>query len=230
MHLSPLEAIIVLLVLPTIATIVFWRLPVLRRHRVARWLLAPCVYLGVAALGLTVGVNLGWYTDIGSSRAQYTVKMEDWRNQPDVKDVRTIYEEIRAGIKENRYKTKTRNFDVESPLCVTYPIKSQTLAVDDANRPRMLKTSQIKSHRELFTVERYYDTAGRLRFVFVDHSPENVRIYLNAEGKVFWAVEQDGDKFTVGSYSTGDWETEPSNATVAKEVFNEDGSCPEIVK
>ena len=230
MHLSPLEAIIVLLALPATATILFWRLPVLRRHRIARWLLAPCVYLGVAALGLIIGVNLGWYTDIGSSRAQYTVRMEDWKNHPDVKDVRVIYDEVRAGIKENRYKTKTRNFDVESPSCSTYPIKSETLVVDETNRPRMLKTDQIKSHRELFTVERYYDTDGRLRFVFIDHSPGNVRIYLNAGGKVFWAVEQDGDKLTVGNYSTGGWETKPSNATVAKQAFNEDGSCPEITK
>jgi len=230
MHLSPLEAIIVLLALPTIAAVLFLRSPILRRHRVARWLLAPCVYLGVAALGLIVGVNLGWYTDIGASRAQYAVKMEDWKDHPEVKDVRVMYDEIKAGIKENRYKTKTRNFNVESPLCSTYPIKSKTLAIDEANRPRMLKTDQIKSHREVFTVERYYDKTGKLRFVFVDNATENSRIYLNVKGQVFWSVEQDGDKFTVGDHSTGDWVTEPSNATAAKEVFNEDGSCPEIAK
>ena len=230
MHLSLFAAFVTLLALPTIATILFWRLPVLRRHRVARWLLAPCVYLGITSLGLIVGVNLGWFTHNKRSPAQYAVTMEDWKNHPDVKEVRVIYDEIKNGIKENRYKTKTRNFDVESPACSTYPIKSETLVIDEANRPRMLKTDQIKSHRESFTVEQYYDTAGRLRFVFVDHASGPTRIYLNTEGKVFWAIEQDGDKFTVGDYSTGDWETEPNNATVAKKVFNADGSCPEIAK
>ena len=218
MNLSPLEAVIALLALPTIATILFWRLPLLRGRRAARWLLAPCVYLGVAALGLVVGIKLGWYADIGSRRARYTVQLEDWKNHPDVKDVRAICDEIRAGVKENRYKTKTRTFDVESPSCPAYPIQSETLATDEANRPRMLKTAQIKSHRELFAAERYYDTAGRLRFVYVENFPGNIRIYLNAEGKVFWAVEQDGDKFTVGDYSTGDWPTETNNATAAEEV------------
>ncbi len=202
----------------------------MRRYRVARWLLAPFVYLGVAALGIIVGVNLGWYTDIGSSRAQYAVKLEDWKNHPDVREVRTIYDEIKRGSSENKYKAKTRNYDVESPSCPTYPIKSETLVVDEANRPRMLKVDQIISHREVLTVERYYDKAGRLRFVFVDHTSGPTRIYLNTEGKVFWAVEQDGEKFTVGDYSAGNGETEPSNATVAKEMFNEAGSCPEITK
>ncbi len=202
----------------------------MRRYRVARWLLAPFVYLGVAALGVIVGINFGWYTHIGSSRAQYSVKLEDWKNHPDVREVRAMYDEIKIGIKENKYKAKTRNYDVESPSCPTYPIKSETLVVDEANRPRMLKVDQIISHREVLTEERYYDKAGRLRFVFVDHASGPTRIYLNTEGKVFWAIEQDGDKFTVGDYSTGDGETEPNNATVAKKVFNADGSCPEIAK
>jgi len=186
------------------------------------------VYLGVAALGVIVGINFGWYTHIGSSRAQYAVKLEDWKNHPDVREVRAIYDEIKIGIRENKYKSKTRNYDVESPSCPTYPIKSKTLVVDEANRPRMLKVDQIISHREVLSVERYYDKAGRLLFVFVPSRP--TRIYLNTEGKVFWAVEQDGEKFTVGDYSAGDGETEPSNATGAKEVFNGAESCPEITK
>jgi len=220
----------VLLILPTIATVLFWRSQILRRYRVARWLLAPFVYLGVAALGIIVGVNLGWYTGIGSSRAQYTVKLEDWKNHPDVREVRAIYDEIKIGTKENKYKTRTRNYNVESPSCSTYPTKSKTLVVDEANRPRMLKVDQIISHREVLTVERYYDKTGRLRFVLVDHTSGPTRIYLNTEGKVFWAVGQDGEKFTVGDSSPGDWETKPSNATVAKDMFNESGSCPEITK
>src|SRR6266511_2398021 len=103
MHLSLSEAIIVLLALPSVATILFWRLPILRRHRVARWLLAPGVYLVVAALGIIVGISLGWFSDdIGRRAAQYDVKMEKWKNDQDVKEVRAIYDEISAGVKHNR--------------------------------------------------------------------------------------------------------------------------------
>jgi len=202
----------------------------MRPHKVARWLLAPFVFLGVATLGIFAGIYFGWYTDIRPSHAEYAVKLEDWKNHPEVKEVRAIYDQIQSGMRGKKYKTKTRSYDIDSPSCPTYPIKSETLVVDEGDRPRLLKIDQIISHRELLSVERYYDTAGRLRFVFVDHASGPTRIYLNAEGKVFWAVEQGGDKFTVGDYSTGDWETEPNNAKAAKGAFNEAGSCPEITK
>jgi len=232
MHLSLSEAIIVLLALPSVATILFWRLPILRWHRVARWLLAPGVYLGVAALGIIVGISLGWFTDgIGRRPAQYAVKMENWKNDPHVKEVQAIYDEIRAGVKNSRYEIETRNFDVESSLCSSsYPITSKSLVEDEANRVRMLKIVQVISHRELLPVERYYDTAGTLRFVYVDYGSNNVRIYLSAEGKVFWAVEQDGNKFTVGDYTNEDWQTQPSDAVDANEGFRSDESCPEVKK
>ncbi len=232
MHLSLSEAIIVLLALPSVATILFWRLPILRRHRVARWLLAPGVYLGVAALGIIVGISLGWFTDdLGRRPAQYAVKMENWKNDPYVKEVRAIYDEIRAGVKDHRYEIKTRNFDVESSLCSSpYPINSKSLVEDEANRVRMLKIVQVISHRELLPVERYYDTAGKLRFVYVDYGSNNARIYLNAEGKVFWAVEQNGNNFTVGDYTNEDWPIKPSDAADAKEGFRSDESCPEVKK
>jgi len=229
MHLSLSEAIIVLLALPSVATILFWRVPILRRHRVARWLLAPGVYLVVAALGIIVGISLGWFRDdIGRRPAQYAVKMENWKNDPDVKEVRAIYDEIRARVKHNRYEIKTRHFDVESSLCSSsYPINSKSLVQDEAHRVRILKIVQVISHRELLPVERYYDTAGKLRFVYV---PNNVRIYLNAEGKVFWAVEQDGNTFTVGDYTNEDWPIQPNDAADAKNEFRSDESCPEVKK
>ena len=94
----------------------------------------------------------------------------------------------------------------------------------------MLKIVQIISHRELLPVERYYDTAGTLRFVYVDYGSNNVRIYLSAEGKVFWAVEQDGNKFTVGDYTNEDWQIQPSDAAAATERLRSGEACPEVRK
>ena len=102
MHLSLLAAFVILLAFPSIATAVFWLSSVSRRYRTARWLLAPCIYLGVVALQIIVGVNLGWFADNRRSPAQYAVTMEDWKNHPDVNEVRVIYDEIKNGIRANK--------------------------------------------------------------------------------------------------------------------------------
>ncbi len=228
MHLSPVAAIVVLIVLPSVATAVFWRSSVSQRRRLARWLLAPCIYLGVIASQIIVGVNLGWFTDIKRSPAQYAVTTEDWKNHPDVNEGRVIYDEIKNGIKENTYKTKIRRFNVESPSCSTYPIKSEMLVWDSQNRPRLYQIEQIGSDRESFTVERYYDAKGTLRFVHVDRVITNIRIYLTGVGKIIWAVEQHKNKFTVFDSGKEDWEVNPNTANKAKAEFQEQRSCPEL--
>src|SRR5437867_16605 len=127
MHLSLPAAFVMLVAFPAIATAVFWLSSGSRRYRAARWLLAPCIYLGVVAFQIIVGVNLGWFTDNKRSPAQYAVTMEDWKNHPDVNEVRAIYDEITNGIRRNIYRTKVRRFNVESASCPTYPIKSELL-------------------------------------------------------------------------------------------------------
>ncbi len=227
MHLSPVEATIVLLVLPIIATTWFWRSQILRRYRVARWLLAPFVYLGVAALGVIVGITFGWYTDIGSSRAQYAVKLEDWQNHPDVKEVRAIQTAISNGIKNKKYMTNVRRFRVESPRCPEpYPMISETLYTDARNRVVLYHVVQMGSDEESFTIDRYYDANGMLRFFFLDRVLSNVRIYFDRNGKQFWAVDQNRDKFTV---SQG-WETAPDTASAAQKAFREQQPCPELLE
>ena len=159
-----------------------------------------------------------------------SVSIDNWTNHPDVKEVRTIYDEIKSGIKDKKYKTKVRRFNVESPLCSTYPVKSEILTVDSENRPRLYQLEQIGSHREPFTVERYYDAKGTLRFVYVDRLISIVRIYLNRESKVIWAVEKNGNKLTALDSNNGDWETKPNSASGAREAFQEQQLCPEIKK
>ena len=84
-----------------------------------------------------------------------SVSIDNWTNHPDVKEVRTIYDEIRSGIKYKKYRTTLRRFNVESPLCSTYPVKSEILTVDSENRPRLYQLEQLGSHREPFTVEHF---------------------------------------------------------------------------
>ena len=230
MHLSLLAAFVTLVVIPAIATTMLWRSPVLRRHRVARWLLAPCIYIGVAAFNLFVVTNLGLAPSDIPIRPQYSVRIEDWKNHPDVKEVRMIYDEIRNGIKNNKFKSKLKKFNINSEICSSspYPLKEKLLVSDTENRIRMYQVEQIshRTYKESFTVERYYDSSGMLRFVFVDRNSSNVRIYLNSVGKIVWSVDQYNNTFTVGDTGDEDWEVTPKSADDAKMEFMEQESCP----
>lgn len=163
-----------------------------------------------------------------SKAAPYSLTLENWQNHPDVKEVRDIYQEVNNRLKERKYRAKERRFDVEAPSCDTYPVRSVMLVLDSHDRPRLYRIEQIGSHREPFKVERYYDSRGTLRFVSVDRLISNVRIYLNREGKVFWAVSQSGNQVAVYDAGNEDWETKPSTAAGAKSEFEGQQPCPEI--
>lgn len=162
--------------------------------------------------------------------ANYSVTLEDWKNHPDVKAVREIYDEIRAGIKDKNYKIQTKRYDVESASCATYPIKQETLVFDTVGQVRLYEIEKLGSHRESFSIERYYDSSGTIRFVFVDRLFSSVRIYLNNSGDVFWAIEHSNNKFTVFDSSNDDWEINPNIAQKAREMFQAKKPCPEITK
>lgn len=163
-----------------------------------------------------------------SHAAPPTLTIENWGNHPEVKEVREIYQEVNHGLKEKQYQVKERRFDVEAPSCSTYPVKSSKLVLDTHNRPRLYQIEQVGSHREPFKVERYYDSSGTLRFVFVDRLISNVRIYLNREGKVFWAMSRSGDQVTRFDAGDEDWETKPNTANGAKHEFEARQACPDI--
>jgi len=156
------------------------------------------------------------------------IGLDNWITQQDVKGVRVIYEEIQAGLMNKRYKIITKRFDTESPSCSTYPVKSIALVKDDRNRVRKLFIEQIGSHRESFTIDRYYDINGVLRFVYVDRLISNVRIYLDSKGMVFWAVEKNNRETREYSSNNDDWETKPISASGALKEFQNKQLCPEI--
>ncbi|HYT03629.1 MAG TPA: hypothetical protein VEM13_01955 [Gemmatimonadales bacterium] len=133
----------------------------------------------------------------------------------------------RTALRKAYITPKQEGLMLSQPSCSTYPIKSEMLVLDSENRPRLYQVEQMGSDRESFTVERYYDVKGTLRFVYVDRVITNIRIYLNGAGKVVWAVEQHENKFTVFDSGNEDWEVNPNTANKAKEEFQEQRSCPE---
>ena len=160
-------------------------------------------------------------------RPKPPVTLENWQNHPDVKEVRAIQTAISNGIKNKKYMTSVRRFRVESPRCPEpYPMISETLYLDAQNRVVLYHVVQMGSDEESFTIDRYYDANGMLRFFFLDRVLSNVRIYFDRNGKQLWAVEQNGDEFTV---SQG-WETAPDTASAAQRAFREQQPCPELLE
>lgn len=166
------------------------------------------------------------------------IALENWETHPDVKEVRAIYDEINRGIKNKKYKTRVRRWNINTEICSgAYPIENKMLVLDGKGRVRKYHYRQQGSDQELFDVDHYYDINGHLRFVFVDRTIQRYRIYFNREGKVFWATETESffdnihnDKITRYEAGDGDWETKPNNPQEAKEAFEAQEPCPEIKK
>ena len=156
------------------------------------------------------------------------INIDNWLKHPEILEIRKIFNTIAKGKESGTYKSEERNFDTESTDCSTYPVKSETLVLDNKDRVRMYGIVQLGPHREPFQIIRYYDTHGTLRFVFVDRYITSIRIYLGPAGKVFWAVEKNESKLTRLQYDNEDWETKPPQARDAKIAFYEPQSCPEI--
>ena len=163
-----------------------------------------------------------------SAKSKPQIRLDNWMSHQDVNNVRVIYKDIQTGIHTKRYNITTKRFDTESPSCATYPIKTEALVRDSRNRVRKLSIEQIGSHREPFTIDRYYDSNGVLRFVYVDRLTSSVRIYLDSKGKVFWAVEKNDNETREYSSNNDDWETKPISASGAVKFFQDKQLCPEI--
>lgn len=55
-----IAAILALFAAPALATVAFLVTPFARRRRIAPWLLAPIVYVGVALVSVILAINLGY--------------------------------------------------------------------------------------------------------------------------------------------------------------------------
>jgi hypothetical protein len=153
------------------------------------------------------------------------VTLENWEKHPAIKEVREIQRAINREVKNKKYRTKSRRFKIESPRCRTsYPMVSEAVYYNAQNRVALYHVIQMGSHEEMYSIDRYYDNNGILRFFFLDRITSKVRIYFDRNGKQIWAVDQNGDEY---SESQG-WETEPETASAVLKAFREQQSCPEL--
>jgi hypothetical protein len=155
------------------------------------------------------------------------VTLDNWKTHPAIKEVDAIHDEIETGISDRRFRIKMRRFDTDSPTCGRYPSKSKTLAIDADRHLRLYQIEQLGPRNEPITLSRYYDDQGKLRFVYGDNTVTSLRIYLDSAGQVFWGVEQSGDKYTKADPTYNYWETNPRNASGARDEYLSQESCPD---
>lgn len=157
------------------------------------------------------------------------INLENWKSHPEIKEVRSIYDLIQESIKNNNLKTQRVDFDFTSQECTrTYPVKWREIAVDGNGKTRLFVESQIISHRETMTTQRYYDDNGQLRFVFVTYDyPRQERIYLSKDGSILFGVEKNGDEYAAVDYDEDEWFVKPATQALAFEAFQSDSGCPE---
>jgi hypothetical protein len=157
------------------------------------------------------------------------INLDNWKSHAEIKKVRSMYNEIQESIKNKTLKTQRVDFDFTSDTCTrTYPVKWREIAVDGHGKVRLFIESQIISHRETMTTQRFYDEKGQLRFVFVTYDyPRQDRIYLGEDGSVLFGVEQDGNEYTSVEYDKDEWFVNPAKQDLALEAFGSDSGCPE---
>ncbi len=158
------------------------------------------------------------------------ITIENWTNHADVAEILRIYNEIQRDIKNGKYSENRKDYDVNAVSCAIYPIKQKLIEVSKSGIVRKFTIIQIISHREPLLIERYYEINGVLRFVFTKRGGSEIKIYLNSNGDVVWAVEKDGNEFVRVDSEKGDWETVPSTSKAALEEYNRDEGCPQINK
>jgi hypothetical protein len=106
-----------------------------------------------------------------------------WQADSEVQDIRKIVASINAGLKRGAFKISQRKFD----YCEPYEDTLRRIALDDKGIAR----SYVKeggSDDSALKWEHYYDSAGRLRFVFITGGAVNGselehRIYFDEAGR-----------------------------------------------
>ncbi len=114
------------------------------------------------------------------------ITASNWQRHPKIMQVRAIVSSIDAGIKKRSFKVSKREFE----YCEPYEDTMRKMAVDVKGVVRKYE-NEAGSDDSMLTWRHYYDTAGRLRFVFITGGAVNGsqlehRIYFDESGKRLW--------------------------------------------
>ena len=162
--------------------------------------------------------------DISGGAADEVTK-DNWRQHPKIKEVRGIYEEVKAGLGRKSLMVKKRSFE----YCEPYEDSVRVIGTDARGRVRFYQ-KEGGSDDSALKFEHYYDETGRLRFVFitggaVSGSTLEHRIYFDADGKRIWEERTS----TAPGYTWPEvWPDEELQTGDPAAKFSSDSPCPEI--
>lgn len=153
----------------------------------------------------TLGALLAPAPSFAEPAPEQAITEQNWEQHPKIVEVRKLYEEIQAMLKQKKLKVQDRNFLKAIAACdrVLYPIEFVRIAADKTGRARLFVYGRRISDNALLTTWEYYDEGGRLRFVDRTNQlpgfvPIEDRIYLTEQGRAFWDVTTEGKKTTFG--------------------------------
>jgi hypothetical protein len=132
-------------------------------------------------------VDLLRFVEGGSTAATAPqITAANWQQHPQIKLVRAIVESIQKETAKGVFKTSQQKFE----YCDSYEDTLRKLTVDGQGVARRYET-QGGSDDSSLTTEHYYDSSGRVRFVFISGGAVNGsvlehRIYFDETGKRIW--------------------------------------------
>jgi hypothetical protein len=129
---------------------------------------------------------------------------KNWEFHPRVVEIRRLYNQIQVKLRNKELKFQQKDFSrLERSCRGTYPLEYIAVATDSDGHVKKYVVAQRISHDDLLTTEKYYDDEGYLRFVYSSNKSDGFatienRVYLDTQGKVFWDVKSEANRFTYG--------------------------------
>jgi len=146
---------------------------------------------------LLIAIGLVAFTSALSQESE-TITATNWRQHPRVKAVRDLVASVDAGIKKGVFKSSTRRFE----YCEPYEDTVRRRVVDSRGVVRRYDRDG-GSEDSALTLRHYYDSQGRLRFVFITGGAVNGaslehRIYFDENAQRIWEEHKyvKGPKYT----------------------------------
>jgi hypothetical protein len=173
-------------------------------------------------------VFIGLWFSVGyAALASEAINEKNWVNHPEIVEVRTHYQKIKASQEAGHLKRNERRFDTTS--CEPYEDGARILFTDQKQKPRIYHY-EGGSEDSMVGREHFYDDNGKLRFALIHAGAYNgtvyeYRIYFSKTGKKIWEIRKllEGPGYTFPS----EW---PDEELIQNPVqaFNDKSPCKEI--
>ena len=149
---------------------------------------------------------------------------KNWVSHPEIVEVRSLYQAIKASKDAGTLKKRERKFN----YCEPYEDTDRTLYTDQNGKPRIYYYLS-GSNDSVVQRELYYDESGKLRFAFIIAGAHNGtklehRVFFSKVGKKVWEIQKrlEGPGYT--------FPTEWPDAELIQnpvQAFNDNSPCPE---